>query len=52
VFVDKLSLANAALPGHDGAWVMHTPHLLFYPDKDGDDIPDADLGSAPRLVWF
>ena len=42
VFVDKLSLANAALPGHDGTWVMHTPHLLFYPDKNGDDIPDGD----------
>jgi len=42
VFVDKLSLANAALPGHSGTWVMHTPHLLFYPDKNGDDIPDGD----------
>ena len=42
VFVDKLSLANAALPGHDGTWVMHTPHLLFYPDKNGDDTPDGD----------
>ena len=42
VFVDKLSLANAALPGRGGTWVMHTPHLLFYPDKNGDDIPDGD----------
>jgi len=42
VFIDKLSLANAALPGHDGTWVMHTPHLLFYPDKNGDDIPDGN----------
>ncbi len=42
VFVDKLSLANAALPSHDGVWVMHTPHLLFYPDRNADDIPDGD----------
>ena len=42
VFADKLSLANAALPGHGGVWVMHTPHLLFYPDKNRDDIPDGD----------
>ena len=42
VFVDKLSLANAALPGRGGTWVMHTPHLLFYPDKNGDDIPDGN----------
>ncbi|GIT38379.1 MAG: hypothetical protein Ct9H300mP7_3000 [Verrucomicrobiota bacterium] len=39
---DKLSLANAALPGRDGVWVMHTPHLLFYPDRNADDIPDGD----------
>ena len=42
VFVDKLSLANAALPGRGGTWVMHTPHLLFYPDRNADDIPDSD----------
>ena len=42
VFADKLGLANAALPGRDGVWVMHTPHLLFYPDLDADDIPDGD----------
>ena len=42
VFADKLSLANAALPGRDGVWVMHTPHLLFYPDRNADDIPDGD----------
>lgn len=42
VFADKLGLANAALPGRDGVWVMHTPHLLFYLDLDADDIPDGD----------
>jgi hypothetical protein len=27
--------------GGGGVWVMHTPYLLFYPDKNGDDIPDG-----------
>lgn len=37
-----LNLANAALKGHGGIWVMNTPYLLFYPDANGDDIPDRD----------
>ena len=41
VFVDGLNMANAALPGRDGVWVMNTPYLLFYPDRDGDDVPDG-----------
>jgi putative membrane-bound dehydrogenase-like protein len=41
VFLDGLNLANAALPGRGGVWVMHTPHLLFYPDKNEDLIPDG-----------
>jgi putative membrane-bound dehydrogenase-like protein len=24
-----------------GVWVMHTPYLLFYPDRNGDDVPDG-----------
>lgn len=41
VFVDGLNLANAALPAPSGVWVMNTPYLLFYPDADGDDVPDG-----------
>ena len=41
VFVDGLNMANAVLPGRDGVWIMHTPYLLFYPDRDGDDVPDG-----------
>ncbi|MDP1592176.1 MAG: hypothetical protein Q8M07_30730 [Prosthecobacter sp.] len=41
VFVDGLNMANAAVRGHGGVWVMHVPYLLFYPDKDGDDVPDG-----------
>ncbi len=41
VFVDGLNLANAALPGHNGVWILNPPYLLFYPDADGDDRPDS-----------
>ena len=41
-FLDGLDLANSALPDTNGVWIMHTPHLLFYPDKNRDDIPDGD----------
>jgi putative heme-binding domain-containing protein len=37
-----LNMANSALHGHGGIWVMHAPYLLFYPDADGDDVPDRD----------
>ncbi|MBL9128180.1 MAG: hypothetical protein JNL97_11055, partial [Verrucomicrobiales bacterium] len=36
-----LNMANAVVTGHGGLWVMHTPYLLFYPDADGDDVPDG-----------
>jgi len=41
VFADGLNMANAVVSGRGGVWVMHTPYLLFYPDKNGDDIPDG-----------
>ena len=41
IFVDGLNLANAALPGRGGVWVMNPPYLLFYPDANGDDVPDG-----------
>lgn len=45
-----LNMANAALHGYGGLWVMHTPYLLFYPDADGDDIPDRE--PEVRLAGF
>jgi putative membrane-bound dehydrogenase-like protein len=48
-FVDGLNIATSALPGRGGrgpddygVWVMNPPYLLFYPDKNRDDVPDAD----------
>jgi putative heme-binding domain-containing protein len=45
-----LNMANAAIRGYGGIWVMHTPYLLFYPDADRDDIPDGD--PQVRLAGF
>ncbi len=49
-FLDGLNLANAALRGRGGVWVMHTPYLLFYPDRDADDVPDGS--PEVRLAGF
>lgn len=48
--LEGLNMANSALRGGGGFWVMHTPYLLFYPDADLDDVPDR----APevRLAGF
>jgi putative membrane-bound dehydrogenase-like protein len=50
VFLDGLNMANAAVRGRGGVWVMQTPYLLFYPDKDGDDLPDGP--PAVQLAGF
>jgi putative membrane-bound dehydrogenase-like protein len=48
-FIDGLNIATSALPGRGGRgpndygiWVMNPPYLLFYPDKNRDDVPDGD----------
>lgn len=41
VFLEGLNMANAVLPGRGGVWVMNTPYLLFFPDANGDDVPDG-----------
>ncbi len=40
-FVDGLNIATSVLVGRGGVWVAKPPYLLFYPDKDGDDVPDG-----------
>ncbi len=49
-FVDGLNLASGLALGHGGVWVLQSPYLLFYPDRDRDDRPDAD--PQVRLVGF
>ena len=41
-FVAGLNLATGLALGHGGVFVLQTPYLLFYPDRDRDDIPDRD----------
>ncbi len=48
--LEGLNMANSAVRGHGGIWVMHSPYLLFYPDADGDDVPDRD--PEVRLAGF
>lgn len=42
VFVDDLSIATSFARGRGGLFVTNPPYLLFYPDKNADDIPDGD----------
>ena len=41
-FVTGLNITTSALPGRGGVWILNPPYLLFYPDANLDDIPDAD----------
>ncbi len=41
-FVDGLNLTSSLAFGHGGVYVLNVPYLLFYPDRDRDDVPDAD----------
>lgn len=42
VFLDGLNICTAVERGRGGVWVLHPPYLLFYPDKNNDDVPDGD----------
>src|SRR5438105_3216030 len=41
-FVTGLNLATGIAFGHGGVFVLQVPYLLFYPDRNGDDVPDGD----------
>ena len=41
-FVNGLNLATGLAFGHGGVFVLNVPYLLFYPDRNQDDIPDSD----------
>ena len=40
--IEGLNIATSVQVGRDGIWVLNPPYLLFYPDGDGDGVPDAD----------
>jgi putative membrane-bound dehydrogenase-like protein len=41
-FVSGLNLASGIAFGHGGVYVLQAPYLLFYADRDRDDLPDGD----------
>ncbi|WP_152054295.1 PVC-type heme-binding CxxCH protein [Tautonia marina] len=41
-FVSGLNLASGFAFGDGGVYVLNAPYLLFYPDRNRDDQPDAD----------
>jgi putative membrane-bound dehydrogenase-like protein len=41
-FVEGLNMATAIARGRGGVWVLNPPYLLFYPDRNNDDVPDGD----------
>lgn len=40
--ITGLNIVSSVQVGHDGIWVLNPPYLLFYPDRDHDDVPDGD----------
>ncbi len=41
-FIDGLNLASGLAFGHGGVFVLNVPYLLFYPDRNRDDVPDSE----------
>lgn len=41
-FVGGLNIASGMLHGHGGLFVLQAPYLLFYADRNRDDVPDGD----------
>lgn len=46
VFTDDVQRCTSIEIGHGGVWAMCPPQLLFFPDRDGDGVPDG----APEVV--
>lgn len=41
-FLTDLNIARSVVTGRGGVWVLNPPYLLFYPDRNRDDVPDGD----------
>lgn len=41
-FLSDLNLASGMALGYDGVFVAQPPYLLFYADRDHDDLPDGN----------
>ena len=42
VFQEGLNLISGLEVGFGGVWVGAAPYLMFIPDRNGDDVPDAE----------
>lgn len=42
VFAEGLNLVSGLEVGFGGVWVGAAPYLMFIPDRDGNDVPDAE----------
>lgn len=42
VFAESINLASGIAVGFGGVYVGAAPYLLFYPDKDQNDVPDGE----------
>jgi putative membrane-bound dehydrogenase-like protein len=50
-FIEGLNLVSGLAVGFDGVWVGAAPYLMFIPDKNGDDVPDAPADPQPVLQF-
>jgi len=41
-FISGLNLVSGMALGHGGVFLVQPPYLLFYADKNHDDVPDGD----------
>ena len=41
VFTDEVQKLTSVEVGHGGVWALCPPQLLFFPDRNGDDLPDG-----------
>jgi putative membrane-bound dehydrogenase-like protein len=46
VFTEQVQFLTSVEVGYGGVWLMCSPHLLFIPDANHDDIPDG----APQVM--
>ena len=40
--ISGLNVSTSVVTGHGGIWIANPPYLLFYPDKDQNDVPDSN----------
>ena len=51
VFAEGIPFPAALAVGFDGVFVGAPPHLLFFPDRDGDDVADMDDAEILLTGW-